>query len=101
MDGWAVCTGAWMAGLSALGHGWLGCLHRGMDGWAVCTGAWVAGLSAQAVNLDVLTVIKQTHCVLLTYGDVCWHIDTGVLEHQIADIFDCPREGCSMTPSVP
>jgi hypothetical protein len=60
------------------------------------TGAWMAGMSAQVVRLDVPILTKKTHCVLLMFGDLCWHIDTGVLEQQTAVILDCPREGCSV-----
>jgi hypothetical protein len=71
-------------------------VHRSFDIWYWGTGAWMAGLSVRELRLDVPTLTKETHYVLLMFGDVCWHIDSGVLEQQTADILDCPREGCSV-----
>jgi len=43
----------------------------------------MAGLSAMEVSLDVPKFTKYTHFVLSKCGDVCWHIDIGVLEQKL------------------
>jgi len=59
----------------------------------------MAGLSALEVSLDVPKFTTYTHFVLSKYGDVCWHIDTGVLEQKLMTSLTAQEKDAVCSPS--